>query len=233
MSNGLEDDGPAGAEAACSLSPAQHLRPRCEKPGERDRSRRLAFAPWQKLHLDATAQTVAAPWCIHEVDRDSPQRHELIPTLAEGIVAAALLAAARTHRVAAAPRQNRNIDPAPGMTRTQVRRLVDESRVLFNEIQDSLQLHRCGGCGCCKRHPRTMHPCVGLPTWCTHRLQPNAPHLLVAAASVLRTARVQAARRAPAQRGDAPVLGRARRHALGATRNHGLLAHRFLGGTFF
>src|SRR5688572_15326024 len=156
--------GPTGGEPPRRLLPAERLRPRCQKPSEGRRDRRLPVAPGQQLDLHTAARAVTAAWRIHKEHWDCPQRYELILALLQSIIRAALLPTARTHGSRTSPSANGNFDPMFCTTLAQPRRLVDKTRMLFDAVQDSLQLHRAGFWMCGNNHLCTMRSCLATPS---------------------------------------------------------------------
>src|SRR5690606_21466076 len=140
-----KDGSPARAEATRRLGPAQHLGPRRQEPREGSRHRRLAVAPRQQLDLDPASWAVAPSGPIDEVDRDSPERHELVAPLVEPVVRGTPASTTGTDWPTAPAGPNANIDPAACVPAMKPERSVNKTRVLLDEIQDSLELHRCWG----------------------------------------------------------------------------------------
>lgn len=86
-----EYDVPRGVEAPSRFSPTEVLRPGCQEPSEGDRGRRLAVAPGQQFHFDSAPRAVTSSGRVEEVNRDVPERNELVPSLLETVVVAAFL----------------------------------------------------------------------------------------------------------------------------------------------
>src|SRR5512133_555453 len=95
------------------------------------------------------------------------------------VVCRSFLAATGAHRLGAATRTNRNVDPRRCPAPNEFCMAIDETGLLLNSIEDRLYLHRVGLFWCGNRHVDTMRLWLRAST----RLSPNG------SASKMRTLR--------------------------------------------
>src|SRR5512133_834380 len=85
------------------------------------------------------------------------------------VVCRSFLAATGAHRLGAATRTNRNVDPRRCPALNEFCMAIDETGLLLNPIEDRLYLHRVGLFWCGNRHVDTMRLWLGAST----RLSPQ------------------------------------------------------------
>ena len=135
---------PARAERVRHLLPRQQLGPRRQKPLVAPRQLALAFGPGQPLHLHAATPAVDSPGGVEQKHPQCPQRHELIATLRQTVVARSGLAATGAQRPTIGPLVHRHLqDRASALlvAVTKTHRAVNKRLVPLDAIEDSLQLH--------------------------------------------------------------------------------------------
>ena len=99
----------------------------------------FAVGPRHFLDRNAASATGNAAHRVNKKHRDSPQGHELKPPLAERIVTWSFATTAAANRSASLVRSERNQSRCPVLVPSDV--VVNEALLLFNAIEDSLELH--------------------------------------------------------------------------------------------
>ena len=139
--HGAKDARPTGLKSFGNLLPAQALGPSRQEPGERRRQVVLALRPRNGLDVDSASPTVGSAPGVDEEDLDPPQGDKLVPARLTGIVAGATLPAAGTEGPAVGARTKSDFQDDLSELFREADRGVDEARLLFELVQDSLQLH--------------------------------------------------------------------------------------------
>src|SRR5712691_5599361 len=130
----LKDDG--------DVAPTEALGPAGEEPGVGGRDRVLPLRPRHGFDAHRLAgAAVDASHQIQEEDAQPPERHELKPTQANGVVVPAAAPTARTPRPAPRVRVNFHVQREPIRLFDQLDGPIDEPALLLDPIQDSLDLH--------------------------------------------------------------------------------------------
>lgn len=91
--------------------------------------------------MDSARRTVGSAPGVDEEDLDSPQGDKLVVARLAGIVAGATLPAAGTQGLAVGARTKSDFQDDLAELLGEAHRGVDEARLLFELVQDSLQLH--------------------------------------------------------------------------------------------
>src|SRR5882672_1149726 len=139
--DGAKDARPTRLKSLSDLLPAQALGPSREKPREGGCLVVPTLRPGNSLGVDAAGRAVGPAPGKHEKDLDAPQRDELEPAWLQGIVARAALPALRTHRPAQGTGANLDFHTHPLRRFNEPGLCVDETRLLLQPVQDSLQSH--------------------------------------------------------------------------------------------
>jgi len=141
---------PTRAEDRRGLLPTEPLGPGREKNPVTVCRAVLAIGPRHPFDGHAATRAVDAAHAVQEEHRNGPERDEFESSLAERVVPRALLAAPATDRPTAAVRMDVDQDFTAAACETWV--TVDETLLLFDAVEDSLELHLVrsevdGGCG--------------------------------------------------------------------------------------
>ena len=220
---------PGDPERHRDLLPAHAPRPTGEKPREAGGHALLAAGPGDHLDGHRLARRARDPaHCVQEVHHDTPQRHELEPTLVQRVVGRPRRPAVRAQPLAALPRPDLDVDLLLRPHPHELDPLVDEALVFLDGIEQSLDQHREPLLG-------RMIGCVVTPLY-THR---GAPVCLCRWWPA-RPSRASSLRSPPAAALDRPAVHQhgafrpRRRGLLGGGRESGLRdsypTHRFAGG---
>ncbi len=130
---------PARTEDGCCLLPTEPFGPSGKEDAITVRRTMLAISPGHLLDGDTTARATNAPHTVEEEHGNRPQRDELEPSLTKRIVSWAFAAATAANRPAPAVRVDLDEDFTTVLGKTGA--TVDETLLLFDAVEDSLELH--------------------------------------------------------------------------------------------
>jgi len=132
---------PAHVKGRCHVLPTHPLGPPRQKPSVAGRHRAFSVGPRDTLRLHSARRTLHAPQGVEEADRNSPQRHELEPSLGKLVVTGPNLTATRADRSAVLTRPEFHFDRWPRGALDKAGFSVHKGLARFDAIENSFQLH--------------------------------------------------------------------------------------------
>jgi len=133
-----DDTVPTGVKRLGHLFPAQPFGPGGEEPGIGNGEMAFPLCPWHAFNLHATGWATDPSWGVEEESQNPPEGDEFKAPLAQGVIAGASLATARTYSQTAGLRPKSYLQSQWSCVVSPFARLIDKTWLFCDAVHDSL-----------------------------------------------------------------------------------------------